>query len=170
MRRRSALAGALALALLLAACSDEGGDEETFCAKVREFDEGTDSFDLNVADEAEIERVATLLDEIRDAAPREIRDDVETRFAYVDDVIAASQGDTEAAQRLAEAEPTDEAQERIDAFTQETCGITLEPGGPSTTPAPPLTTVPPPPTTGPPTTVPPTTVAASTPPTTTSRQ
>lgn len=153
-RRFAALGAAVSIALAAAACSEDGaGDTETFCDRVRSFNEGTEAFDLNVADEAEVEEMATLLDEIREAAPDEIRDDVEARFAYVDDVIAASQGDGEAAQRLADAEPTDEEQERIDAFTQEACGIALDPAGPppgAPTPATPPTTVP----ATPPTTVP----------------
>ena len=128
----------LAGGALLGACSsdDEGAgpDKATFCAKVAEFNTGTQAFDLNVADEAEVARIAALLDEIAEAAPEEIRADVEERFAYVDDVVAASQGDEDAIARLGEIDPTatDEAQVRIDAYAQEQCGITLEPA--ATTP------------------------------------
>lgn len=147
--------------VLLGACSsdDEGGepDKATFCAKVAEFNTGTQAFDLN---EAEVARIAALLDEIADAAPEEIRADVEERFAYVDDVVAASQGDAEAIARLGEVDPTatDEAQLRIDTYAQQECGITLEPAGvPPTT----VAGVEPPPTQS---TLPPeTTVPATTP-------
>ena len=137
-----ALAAALAAVLLggglLAACADDNGatpDKETFCAKVAEFNTGTQAFDLNVADDADVERVAQLLDEIEASAPEEIRADVEARFAYVDDVIAASRGDEEAVARLGEADPsaTDEAQTRIDAYAQEECGVSLEPAGTTAT-------------------------------------
>ena len=143
-RHRLRLVGALVAGGLLvvgtAACSsdDQGAqpDKATFCAKLAEFNAGTSAFDLNVAGEAEVARVAQLLDEIEASAPDEIRDDVEARFAYVDDVIAASQGDDDAAARLTDAEPTDEQQARIDAYAQEECGIVLEPP----TSAPPTTT------------------------------
>lgn len=137
-----ALATALAAVLLggglLASCADDNGakpDKETFCAKVAEFNTGTQAFDLNVADDADVERVAQLLDEIEASAPEEIRADVEARFAYVDDVIAASRGDEEAVARLGEADPsaTDEAQTRIDAYAQEECGLSLEPAGTTAT-------------------------------------
>ena len=146
-RRALAAAALLLLAGLSTACSS--GDDEakpdkaTFCAKLTEFNTGTQTFDLNVADEAEVERIAQLLDDIEASAPEEISDDVEARFAYVDDVIAASQGDEDAIARLADAQPTDEAQARIDAYAQTECGIVLEP----VTSAPPTTTpgvVPPP--------------------------
>ena len=133
-RRRGRLVGTVLAAgalLAAAACSsgDEGAqpDKETFCAKLAEFNAGTSAFDLNVADDAEVERVAQLLDDIEATAPAEISDDVAARFAYVDEVIAASQGDEEAAARLAEAAPTDEEQARIDAYAQQECGIVLEP-------------------------------------------
>lgn len=165
-RRAHLVAAALALMLvglgLLESCSDdEGGakpDKETFCAKVAEFNTGTQAFDLNVADDADVERVAQLLDEIQASAPEEIRDDVDARFAYVDDVIAASQGDEDAVARLGETEPgaTDEAQARIDAYAQQQCGITLEPAG--TTPTSTSGVVPPP---SVPTTVPPDTTPAT---------
>lgn len=125
---------------LLGACSSDdergGPDKATFCARVSEFNTGTQAFGLNVADEAEVARIAALLDEIAEAAPEEIRADVEARFAYVDDVVAASQGDDDAMDRLGEVDPTatDEAQLRIDAYAQQECGITLEPAGiPATT-------------------------------------
>lgn len=150
-RGRAWVAAVVAVGLLVVgvgACSSDGDDgaqpdEETFCAKLAEFNAGTAAFDLNVADEAEVARVAQLLDEIEASAPDEVRDDVEARFAYVDDVIAASQGDEDAVARLADAEPTDEQQARIDAYAQERCGIVLEPP----TSVPPTTTpgvVPPP--------------------------
>ncbi|HMQ26016.1 MAG TPA: hypothetical protein PKA98_08505, partial [Acidimicrobiales bacterium] len=117
--------------LVASACSagDDGAqpDKETFCAKLAEFNAGTAAFDLNVADDAEIERVAQLLADIEASAPEEILEDVVARFAYVDEVIAASQGDEDAAARLAEASPTDEEQARIDAYAQQECGIALEP-------------------------------------------
>ena len=141
--RRARVLAALAAGLLVVgagACSSDGDDgaqpdQATFCAKLAEFNTGTAAFDLNVADEAEVERVAQLLDDIEASAPDEIRADVEARFAYVDDVIAASQGDEEAVARLAEAEPTDEQQARIDAYAQQECGIVLEPptSAPTTT-------------------------------------
>lgn len=127
---------------LLVGCSsdDEGSgpDEATFCAKVAEFNTGTQAFDLNVADDAEVERIAVLLDEIAEAAPEEIRADVEERFAFVDIVVAASQGDDEAIAELAEIDPsaTEEARVRIDAYAQEQCGITLEPAAPTATTTP----------------------------------
>lgn len=120
----------LAVALLTACSSSDDGahpDKETFCAKLAEFNAGTQAFDLNVADDTEVERIATLLEEIEASAPDEIRDDVEARFAYVDDVIAASRGDQEAEARLADAESTDEEQARIDEYAQQECGIVLEP-------------------------------------------
>ncbi len=144
-RRRTGahpLAAALAIALLggclLVSCADDSGakpDKETFCAKVAEFNTGTQAFDLNVADDADVERVAQLLDEIEASAPEEIRADVEARFAYVDDVIAASQGDEDAVARLGQADPsaTDEAQARIDAYAQQECGLSLEPAGSTAT-------------------------------------
>lgn len=126
-----ALTGVLGAGLLGAACSsgDDGAqpDKATFCAKLTEFNTGTQAFDLNVADAAEVERISQLLDDIEASAPEEISADVQARFAYVDDVIAASQGDEDAIARLAEAEPTDEAQARIDAYAQAECGIVLEP-------------------------------------------
>ena len=146
-RRALAVAALVVLAGLTAACSsgeDEAQpDKATFCAKLTEFNTGTQAFDLNVADDAEVERIAQLLDDIEASAPEEISADVEARFAYVDDVIAASQGDEDAIARLADAEPTDEAQARIDAYAQAECGIVLEP----VTSVPPTTTpgvVPPP--------------------------
>ncbi|HYF47295.1 MAG TPA: hypothetical protein VD926_13865 [Acidimicrobiales bacterium] len=158
VRRAGAAATLLLAAVLAVGCSEEeGGDQDTFCTKVGEFNEGTASFDLNVADPDEIDRIAALLDDIEESAPSEIRDDVETHFEYVDDVIAASQGDQEAADRLAEAQPTTEESERINAFTQEVCGIALEPDQPppsSTTILPTL-----PPTSTPPTTTTPPTSA-----------
>ncbi len=149
--RRARAVAVVVAGLLVAgagACSSDGDDgaqpdQATFCAKLAEFNAGTAAFDLNVADEAEVDRVAQLLDEIQASAPDEIRADVEARFAYVDDVIAASQGDEDAVARLADAEPTDEQQARIDAYAQDQCGIVLEPP----TSAPPTTTagvVPPP--------------------------
>lgn len=146
-RRALAVAALVVLAGLAWACSsgeDEAQpDKATFCAKLTEFNTGTQAFDLNVADDAEVERIAQLLDDIEASAPEEISADVEARFAYVDDVIAASQGDEDAIARLADAEPTDEAQARIDAYAQAECGIVLEP----VTSVPPTTTpgvVPPP--------------------------
>lgn len=142
-RRRPFVARALAVAALVmlagigGACSsgeDEAKpDKATFCAKLTEFNTGTQAFDLNVADAAEVERIGQLLDDIEASAPEEISADVEARFAYVDDVIAASQGDEDAIARLADAEPTDEAQARIDAYAQAECGIVLEP--PTSAPA-----------------------------------
>ena len=133
--RRARAVAVVVAGLLVAgagACSSDGDDgaqpdQATFCAKLAEFNAGTAAFDLNVADEAEVDRVAQLLDEIQASAPDEIRADVEARFAYVDDVIAASQGDEDAVARLADAEPTDEQQARIDAYAQDQCGIVLEP-------------------------------------------
>ena len=161
LRGVAALVAGAALLVGVAACSsdDDGAtpDKDTFCAKLAEFNAGTAAFDLNVADQAEVERVAQLLDEIEASAPEEISADVEARFAYVDDVIAASQGDEDAVARLAEAEPTDEQQARIDAYAQQECGIVLE----SPTSVPPTTTpgvVPPP---SVPATVPPTTATTA---------
>ena len=139
-RRRVAVAIALVVVVGTAAtaCKDDGEsravvDKERFCAKVAEFNEGTQAFDLTLADGPEVDRIARLLDEIAESAPEEIRDDVARRFAYVDDVIAASRGDEAAAGRLGEVEPTDEEQQRIDAYAQRACGIALDTGG-STTP------------------------------------
>ena len=159
--RRARAVAVVVAGLLVAgagACSSDGDDgaqpdQATFCAKLAEFNAGTAAFDLNVADEAEVDRVAQLLDEIQASAPEEIRADVEARFAYVDDVIAASQGDEDAVARLAEAEPTDEQQARIDAYAQDQCGIVLEPP----TSAPPTTTAGVVPAPSAPATVPPTT-------------
>lgn len=172
-RRLATSVSAVTLAVAaLTACSsgDDGArpDKETFCAKLAEFNAGTQAFDLNVADDAEVERIATLLEEIEASAPDEIRDDVEARFAYVDDVIAASRGDEEAQARLADAESTDEEQARIDEYAQRECGIVLEPpttGVPTTSEVVPPTVATTVPTTSVPTTgAPPTSVATTAPP------
>ncbi|MCB1004375.1 MAG: hypothetical protein KDB35_09355 [Acidimicrobiales bacterium] len=138
-RRRVAFGLVVAVTVALAACSSDGEgltpDRDAFCSRLEEFNTGTQAFDLNVADDAEVDRIAQLLDEIEQTAPDEIRADVEARFAYVDDVIAASRGDEDATARLAEATPTDEEQARIDAYAQQECGIVLSPA----TSAPPTT-------------------------------
>lgn len=132
-----ALAGLIGIVSLAPACSSDGDgtqpDKATFCAKLTEFNSGTRAFDLNVADDAAVERIAQLLDDIEASAPEEISADVQARFAYVDDVIAASRGDEDALARLADAEPTDDAQARIDAYAQAECGIVLE--APTSVPA-----------------------------------
>ena len=142
-----ALVGMLGIGATCSGCSAGGDDAQpdkaTFCAKLTEFNTGTQAFDLNLADDAAVERIARLLDEIEASAPEEISADVQARFAYVDDVIAASRGDEDAIARVAEAEPTDEAQERIDAYAQQECGIVLEPS--TSVPATPTPGVVPPP-------------------------
>jgi hypothetical protein len=125
--RRPLVAGLVAGVLLVAGCGDDGGDEETFCAKVREFNEGTQSADLNIAADEELAELEALLDEIQDAAPAEIEDDVDARFAYLDDLFAAVRDGTQPEEPP---ENTEEERIRIDAYTQETCGISLEPSTP----------------------------------------
>jgi len=145
MRRASLLLVALALGVALTACGDDGddggggaasgsGDKERFCELASRDDiAGLDDFDpTRDGDMAELD---AALDDLRDAAPEEIRDDVETVADGLRELVGIlSTMDTSDPDAMAElAERTDELEalqermessvERVDRYLEEECGI-----------------------------------------------
>ena len=86
MRRRLAAVVVLlgVLGGALAACSDDDGSQESFCARLPETPDLADVVrDLDSAEPEQLDdRLSNAADsygDLRDASPDEIRDDVETR-------------------------------------------------------------------------------------------
>lgn len=90
-------AGALGLAALagaLAACSKDGGSPEALCSVLGDgraftalFEQGFDPTDAQHA-LAQLEAARVDLDQLRDAAPAEVRDDLQTEMRYLDAMTA----------------------------------------------------------------------------------
>ncbi len=141
MRFSRALAGiAVAPLLLLTACGDEGGEGsvEAFCETRAELDdadpfEGIDpeSGDVEEA-KAAFQEAIDQVDELVDAAPEEIADEVETARDGLNEINDAVQ-DAESIDEIGEAALSvggevaedagiEEAGERLEAFEQENCG------------------------------------------------
>ncbi|MET0904381.1 MAG: hypothetical protein ABWZ52_14175 [Acidimicrobiales bacterium] len=131
MRRAAA---AVVAALALAACSEDEGSADELCKAVAESEvtavfQGFDPTDRDSAlDQLRTARVT--LGDLHDAAPGEVRDDVQVEIAYVQALIdaleAVEPGDaTEATlqiQAVTDAHPgIDEAAANLTAFAEEEC-------------------------------------------------
>jgi major membrane immunogen (membrane-anchored lipoprotein) len=122
----------LVLTALLTACGDDddgeaSGDIEAYCALVAELDEaGSEAFapleeddsateeDFAAAELQFIEDHADDFDDLRDIAPDEIAEDIETLLDAQED--RASGGEQEEA-----SDEASEAEERVVAFEEENC-------------------------------------------------
>lgn len=106
MRRWAAIG--FVLMLVGAACGSDdggGGDVAAFCSLSAEFEEQSEF------------PSAEQLDEVVDAAPGEIRDDVET----LADAFRSIEDDPEVAAEVFEDEEVLEAGERVEQFEEENC-------------------------------------------------
>ena len=135
MVRRAAALCAVALVASGAACSDDDGSAEELCAAIRR-DPATLSvfsgFDPSDAGDA-LDRLRTArvsLGELRDAAPSEIRDDLDVEIAYIQALIdgLSSLEGTDAAdavevvRQVTEEHPdVDGAAAELEAFSAEHC-------------------------------------------------
>lgn len=161
------LIATLAAGILALAACDSGGDgggvsagggsTDTFCALaddvqgLDELGEGIDPTDFDALTN-QLDEFNDVLDDAVEAAPDEIRDDVELIATTVSDLFEAMRGplqelseNPEAAaqnpeifQQLQEAQPTpeeeqqlEEASQRIEQFVEEECGIDPDSGGDS---------------------------------------
>jgi hypothetical protein len=92
MVRRAAALCAVALVASGAACSDDEGSAEELCAAVRRDPTMLsvfDGFDPSDASDA-LDRLRTArvsLGELRDAAPDEVRDDLDVEISYIQGLI-----------------------------------------------------------------------------------
>ncbi len=150
-----------ATVLVFAACGDDdggsataGGSSEAFCGladevqSLDELGEGVDPTDFGAL-ENQLDEFNSVLDDAVDAAPGEIRDDVELVARTVNEMFEAMRGplqelteNPEAAaqnpeifQQLQEAAPSPEEEEeleaasqRIEEFVEEECGIDTDSG------------------------------------------
>jgi hypothetical protein len=150
--RRLALACAVVAAVGAGApaCSDSGGSKEAFCeqiAQVPSFRSIFDTYDPAdpAAARAQLNAAVEQLHALQDAAPGEVRDDVET-VADVAERLVKALGEIDPADPLSGLEGLDNLQADFDAveeastnvatYTQSQCGITLDTAPPTT----PLTT------------------------------
>ena len=133
-RARAAGAGALVVALTLGACTDDEGSTGELCDAVAEEGvtttlQGFDPTDPEAAlDQLRDARVT--LGHLLDAAPEEVRDDLQTEIDYVQALVEVLEhvepGDaTESAlqiQAVSDAHPdVDEAAATLAAFAEEEC-------------------------------------------------
>ncbi|HEX2575119.1 MAG TPA: hypothetical protein VHK88_02150 [Aquihabitans sp.] len=142
-RRRRALLAALgcaSLALAAAACTDDVGSEEAFCDRVATVPPlATLLTGFDDADPAELSRrldsASSAYDDLRDAAPQEIRDDVGEVVRLVQAVIDAVEADADdpeaAADRLraamADHRGGEAAALEVAAYASDRCGVELNP-------------------------------------------
>jgi hypothetical protein len=135
MLRRAAALCAVALIACGAACSDDEGSAEELCAAVRR-DPATlsafDGFDPSDASDA-LDRLRTArvsLGELRDAAPDEVRDDLDVEIAYIQaliDGLSSLQGTdaadaVEVVRQVTEDHPdVEDASAALVAFSAEHC-------------------------------------------------
>jgi hypothetical protein len=128
------VAAAVVLTLVAAGCSDDGGSADDLCVSLTEPGigrqlQGFDPTDRDAALDA-LRPARVTLGELHDAAPDEIRDDLQVEIDYVQALIDAlepvSGGDpAEAAlrvQSVTNAHPgVDEAAANLAAFADEEC-------------------------------------------------
>ena len=121
--------------IVLAACTDEGGNAEALCAAVAESDGLTATFQgFDPTDpEAALERLRparVTLGELLDEAPDEVRDDLQVEVDYVQALIDALEGvapgdATQSAlqvQSVTDAHPdVEEAAANLTAFAEREC-------------------------------------------------
>jgi hypothetical protein len=134
---RCAVAAGL-LVVALVACRDDGGSAASFCQAVAE-DEGISTtfqgFDPSDPEAAldQLRTARVTLGEVRDAAPGEVRDDLDVEIAYADALIDALEpvapGDASEAtlqvQSVTDAHPqVDEAAAALAAFAERECSET----------------------------------------------
>lgn len=111
------LIGLLLVALTLAgaACGDDGGGEgdlEAYCERVKEFDDAEED-DFPSEDE---------LDDLRDDAPEEIRDDIDRLIDFFNDNRdTLEEGDFSAFEEAEDDEELAEAFENVERFEDENC-------------------------------------------------
>lgn len=146
--RRLALACAVVVAAGAgtAACSDDGGSTEAFCEQVAQVPSFRTIFDTyDPADPAaargELDAAVEQLRALQDAAPGEVRDDVET-VAGVAERLVQALGEIDPADPLsgleglddlqADFDKVDEASTNVATYTQAQCGITLDTAPPTT--------------------------------------
>lgn len=149
MRTRSMLAAAVAAASLLVACGSDSGssgalDTDTYCAKIKEYKAKASGFDSIFssdtpdakATETAFTTMQEMLQTLTDTAPAEIKTDVSTVndatkeliaiFAkYEWDVakLATATDDATKLQAIMSDTKVSEASDRLDTFSQDTCGI-----------------------------------------------
>jgi hypothetical protein len=136
-RPRRSFAACLLIPVLVA-CRDDDGSAESFCRAVAEGEEISTTFQgFDPSDpEAALDQLRTArvtLGEVRDAAPGEVRDDLDVEIAYVDALSDALEpvapGDaSEAAlqvQAVTDAHPqVDEAAAELAAYADRECAET----------------------------------------------
>jgi hypothetical protein len=125
---------ALVLVAIAAACREDDGSAEELCEAVAEADvtgvlQGFDPTDPEAA-LAQLRDVRVTLGELHDAAPDEVRDDLQVEIDYVQALIDALEGvepgDATASalevQAVTDAHPdVDDAAENLALFAEEEC-------------------------------------------------
>ena len=148
-RTRRALAAAallLAPAALVACGSEKGGADGEYCTLIRAYESDSNNFgDIFSDPEATpetlrqgIDDLVVAIEKLRDAAPAELKSDVETvtgtitlmadvldKYDY-DFMALATAPEAAELQARFESEEVVSAGERLDAYTTETCGVTGE--------------------------------------------
>jgi hypothetical protein len=145
----------LALVVATTACGDDGGSEQAFCATARRFVDDNPASVFDRYDPADPASAAVLLREAGDRmqawaddAPGEIDGDVQVIADAAEQLAAAFESPSAAAERIDELETSfaavETASARLTAFTQRRCGVDLDaaanvriPASTTTTTAPP---------------------------------
>jgi hypothetical protein len=139
VRTRSVAAAALALGLASAACSDDGGSEEAFCATARSFATDNPAAVFDRYDPADptgaaelLRRTGTRLRAWSEEAPGDVDDDVALIADVADELAAAFEAPASSSDRTEELQArfteVEEASARVTSYARERCGVELDPG------------------------------------------
>jgi hypothetical protein len=122
-----AAALAVGLALILAACSSDGTPRSTeaFCARLADLREGNPITDA-LSDDQAADEVITILDDLIDIAPQQLKGDLRTFRGLVDDIRDIDPTDLESAEetvrKLATADVIS-AGESLADYARDRCGF-----------------------------------------------
>ncbi len=124
----AALVAALAVSAgaLLAACSDDPAQrtEANYCKQVNEH--LTDLSAPVIATQADIDRVVRAWRSVSASAPLAVQEEWEAVVGNVVTAATVDPADPESVQRVADtARATEPAADRVIAYTQATCGVTI---------------------------------------------
>ena len=149
MRRLTTLAIGLTIAAtsVLAACGDDSsksGSAASYCDRIKAYKDTSDSFDTvfsgnEVPKADDVEKAFTtmqsMVHDLQSGAPTEIKADVDTMAATFDSVVAlfsqydwdlmalSTSADMAALQEQLDGEEMQAVTERLDAYSENTCGI-----------------------------------------------
>jgi hypothetical protein len=141
MRRGAGAVALLVLAAGLTACGDDdggasssgGGDKDRFCALASQQDiEGLDDFDPSK--KGDLAELDAALDDLHDAAPGEIRDDVDTVSAGLRELVELASVDRSDPDAMAELRDRaselqgrraemQAAAQRVEQYREKECGV-----------------------------------------------